>query len=175
MTTEDKGHSVITPNELANGRKYENMYNPTKLSSTKIPVLNTKKDILRRRKHRDLRMKHFFKAWFNEYVTCLQQFRKNSTCTLRPVRPLEKDDVVIINDESLMNFGRMPLGIVEEAIPSRIDGQIRTVRLTVINDPIREKNVKKPKIIARDARIVSRLDINEKDETPFLQRYKNHN
>ena len=87
---------------------------------------------------------------------------------MHPVKPLEKDDVVIINDESLMSFGRMPLGIVEEAIPSRNDGQIRTVRLRVINDPIRDKNPKKPKIIARDARIVCRFEINEKDDTPFL-------
>ena len=66
---------------------------------------------------------------------------------------------------------RFPLANFLEIIPSRIDNEIRSVKLQIIPDPMQNQDLiaplQKHKFITRDVRSIAKLEINPDDPELF--------
>lgn len=83
--------------------------------------------------------------------------------------PLQVGDICLLKDPSLIRISRYPLAKIESTTASRTDGQIRTAKLRIINDPAKESDLagnstKKPKYLVRDVRSVALLEISPERE-----------
>ena len=76
--TEDTGYTVITPQHLFSGRQAQPVIQADSAAAAEAPRLQTHKDLLRRRRHRQLLMAHIWKSWFKNYVLALQNYPKKA-------------------------------------------------------------------------------------------------
>lgn len=140
----------------------------TKLSSTTIPRLRNKQYLLKHRRHRDVLIRHLYKAWFDEYILCLQNLEKRKACTLHPQKPIKIGDICLLKDHTLLKQFRYPLVQVVNTVKCRNDDSIRTVHLRVLPEPMKctnlSSNSEKAKFISRDIRSISQLEMNDDDD-----------
>ena len=96
------------------------------LVATKMPRLSTHKDLIKRRRHRDILMNHIWSSWFSEHVLTSQHFQKKSFCTPHKQPPLEIGDICLLKDLSF-SWTEVLLSILKRtSIPART-GLVRYV------------------------------------------------
>lgn len=123
MSDDPNDLTALTPFTLITGGQVHSRQLPI-LDHKKLPIVNLEKvSYTERLKYVRCMTVAFWKRWSTEYITTLQQRKKDNL----EVPNLKKNDMVLLTDERLAPV-QWPLGRIIEVFPGN-DGQVRTVRV----------------------------------------------